>query len=287
MATSTSALARRAALGPRGAAAPARVLIPTSRSVDEGHAQAQVYTSSARNATWKFHPGAEKGEQSSNFSSSCTFLWVHGGSRLLCGPRPSPKRGRGFFGWGRASAWRPPAHRPLLGPVGPVGLDLLLANLLGDLSVLADLVLREAHALLRHGLLLDHRLLLVEHHLVLLLGDGRAVGRRSGVGVGDRLALDADLLALHRNRLGDVLGDHVLAQPDPAGLPPLGVHPQLLLGAGHRVVGGGATHVVALRAGLALRQPGVGARLRVVQPVVAVQRRFFLLGELAVGLSAG
>src|SRR5215210_233112 len=97
MATSTSALARRAsALGPRGAAAPARVLIPTSRSVDEGHAQAQVYTSSAPNATRKFHPGAEKGEQSSNFSSACTFLWVHGGSCLLCGPRPSPKGGGGL-----------------------------------------------------------------------------------------------------------------------------------------------------------------------------------------------
>src|SRR5215208_3482769 len=102
MATSTSALARRAsALGPRGAAAPARVLIPTSRSVDEGHAQAQVYTSSARNATWKFHPGAEKGEQSSNFSSSCTFLWVHGGSRLLCGPRPLQKGGGGSLAGAR------------------------------------------------------------------------------------------------------------------------------------------------------------------------------------------
>src|SRR5215212_1512174 len=97
MATSTSALARRLLRFARGE----QRLLRGYSSLPPGQwmrvtPKPQVYTSSARNATRKFHPGAEKGEQSSNFSSSCTFLWVHGGSRLLCGPRPSPKGGGGL-----------------------------------------------------------------------------------------------------------------------------------------------------------------------------------------------
>src|SRR3712207_6962839 len=42
-------------------------------------------------------------------------------------------------------------------------------------------------------------LLLVEHDLVLLLGDRRAVEGLVGVRLGDGLPLDADLLALHRD----------------------------------------------------------------------------------------
>src|SRR5215213_5010652 len=111
MATSTSALARRAsALCPRGAAAPARVLIPTSRSVGEGHAQA---------------PGLHK------FSSQCNmevppwrrerrailqlFLLLHvlvGARRVTPTVRPPPlsKGGRGsLFSWGGRA---PGARRP-------------------------------------------------------------------------------------------------------------------------------------------------------------------------------
>src|SRR5215218_3340054 len=115
MATSTSALARRAsALGPRGAALLRGVLIPTSRSVDEGHAHAQVYTSSARNATRKFHPGAEKASNPRTFpplarSCGCTeghaycaapalskkgagVLWLGAGERLGVRPPPTATR---------------------------------------------------------------------------------------------------------------------------------------------------------------------------------------------------
>jgi hypothetical protein len=76
-----------------------------------------------------------------------------------------------------------------------VDVDLLLADGTGDLLVLDVGVFVEADAL-RHGLLVDDGLLLVEHDIVLRLGDGRAVGGRAGVGVNDRLALDADLFAL-------------------------------------------------------------------------------------------
>ena len=100
----------------------------------------------------------------------------------------------------------------------PVGLDLLLADLLGDLAVLGDGLGAQAHALLGDRLLVDDDLVLVQHDLVLLLGDGRAVQRVVAVGVGDRLTLDPDLLVLNRDGLGDHLGDDVLAQPRPAGL---------------------------------------------------------------------
>jgi hypothetical protein len=125
---------------------------------------------------------------------------------------------------------------------------------------------------------------------VLLLGELPAGHRRVAVGVGDRLALDADLLALHRNCRGHVLGDDVLAQPGPARLALGRADRKLLLRTRHRVVGLGTADVtpdgllVAIRVRAALRQPGVRARLAVGDAVVGVQRRLVLLGELAVGL---
>jgi hypothetical protein len=118
------------------------------------------------------------------------------------------------------------------------------------------------------------------------------VGRVADVGVGDRLALDPDFLAAHGDGLGDLVLDDVLAQPGTAGLALRGADAQLLLGARHRVVRGGAGGVVADRlavrvdpgAGAALGQPGIRARLAVVEPVVLIQRRLVLLGELAVGV---
>src|SRR5215207_2552843 len=105
-------------------------------------------------------------------------------------------------------------------------------------SVTASLL--HAHPLLEHGPLLDDRLLLVEHDLVLLLGDLRPVERRVDVPVADRLALDADLLTPHRDRLLDLLGDHVLAQPGASALAVRLAGPELLLRASHRLVGRGS-----------------------------------------------
>jgi len=88
--------------------------------------------------------------------------------------------------------------------------------------------------------------------LVLFLGEGRAVHRLAGVGVGDGLALDADLLTLHGNRAGLVLGDDVLAQSRRSGLARGGADAQLLLAACHRAVraplaGAGASPGIAAR----------------------------------------
>src|ERR687895_1753649 len=107
-----------------------------------------------------------------------------------------------------------------------VGLDPLLADLLGDRLVLGHGLLVHAHPLLGHGPLLDDRLLLVEHDLVLLLGDLGAGQRLVDVRVGDRLALQPNLLAAHRDRLLDVLGHHVLAQPRAPALTLGGADPQ-------------------------------------------------------------
>src|SRR5829696_5748913 len=173
----------------------------------------------------------------------------------------------------------PPCRLRLAGaaPVA-VDLDLLLAEGLGNLLLLDLGVLVEADALLGDGLLFDDGLFLVEDDLVLFLGDGGAVHGVAGVGVGDRLALDADLFAAHGDGLLDLVLDDVLAQPGPAGLA-LGLADlQLLFGAGHGVVGRRAAHVAADGAGLiaagvdvraagaagaagaALGQPGVRAR---------------------------
>src|SRR3954451_18095750 len=128
-----------------------------------------------------------------------------------------------------------------------LGLDLLLADVLADGLLVGMDVLVEADALLRDGALLDDRLLGVERDLVLLLGDRRAVERLVDVALGDRLALDADLLALHRDRRLDLFGDDVLAQAGAAGLVLGLADDQLLLGARHGVIGGRAGGVVADR----------------------------------------
>src|SRR4051794_26206593 len=148
------------------------------------------------------------------------------------------------------------------GAVGVVELDLLLADLAADGLLLGDRLGAQLHPLDRDGLGRDHGALGVQGDLVLLLGDRRAVVGVAAVGVGDRLALQGDLLVRHRH--GDllVLGDHVLAQPGPAGLAGLGADPQLLLRARHRGVGGGARGVAALHTGgagqvAALAGPGV------------------------------
>ena len=125
----------------------------------------------------------------------------------------------------------------------------------------------------------------------------------SQVGVGDRLALDPDLLALDRHGDRLLLGGHVLAQPGPAPLPSLGPDLQLLLRAGHGVIGGRPRGVAAHGAvldvvidpvtvtvarvdalsGGAGGQAAIGAVLAVVEAVVAVQLGLVVLGQAPVG----
>src|SRR5215217_8871418 len=148
---------------------------------------------------------------------------------------------------GKAS---PAVLRSAAGAALVVDVDLFLADGLGDLSLVGDGVLVEADALLGHGALFGDDLFLVEHDLVLFVGDRGALGGRVDVGVGDRLALDADFLALDGDGLGDLILDDVLAQPRTAALA-LGLADlQLLFGARHRLVGGRAGGVVADGAGL-------------------------------------
>jgi hypothetical protein len=82
-----------------------------------------------------------------------------------------------------------------------VDVDLLLADRLGDLLLAGDRVLGQTHTLFGNDALLNYKLLLVQHDLVLFLGDLRARRRPVAVGVGDRLALEANLL---RRRTGTV-----------------------------------------------------------------------------------
>src|SRR5918997_3161246 len=105
-------------------------------------------------------------------------------------------------------------------------LDLLLADLAAHLLLLGDGVLVEADALLGHDALVDGRLLLVEDDLVLLLGELGAGERAVHVGVRDRLALDPDLLTLHRHGRALLLADDVLAQAGATGPPAGGGRPQ-------------------------------------------------------------
>src|SRR5205085_2901116 len=73
-------------------------------------------------------------------------------------------------------------RRWLAALVGAVDVDLLLGDGVGDLALLLDGLLVQAHALLGHRALLDHGLLGVQRDLVLLLGDRGAVGRVADVG---------------------------------------------------------------------------------------------------------
>src|SRR4051794_8101538 len=185
---------------------------------------------------------------------------------------------------GRCAGGRgaPPPARLLCVAAAAVVLDgdLLAGDVLGHGALLRLDVLVEAHALLRHDALLGDRLLGVEDDLVLLLGQLRPVHRGIDVRVGDRLALEAHLLPLDRDGLLDLLGHDVLLQARPAGLALARADGELLLRAGHRVVGRRARDVVADGRGAAER-PGrarIAAHVRVTgRPgrvvVVPVARR--------------
>jgi hypothetical protein len=130
---------------------------------------------------------------------------------------------------------------------------------------------------------------------VLLLGDGRPVVGGPAVRIGDRLALDGDLLVRDRHGHLLVLGHDVLAQPGPPGLPGLGADVEPLLRAGHGRIGGRAGGVVTPRADLVhvgrptgggpgpgvvpAVVPGGGA---VVEVVVAVEPLLLLPGQVVV-----
>src|SRR3954469_14703397 len=195
-------------------------------------------------------------------------------------PWAGPLRQRG--GAPQRSRWRsdaPPgmSRAPPAGGVWLVAaalavsldLDLLARHVLGHGALLGLDVLVEPHALLRDHALLGHGLLLVQDNLVLLLRQRRPVHRRAGVRVGDRLALEADLLTAHRDGLLDLLGHHVLLQAGTARLALPGADGELLLGARHRVVGLRSGDVVAHRRGAA---EGAG-RACVAADVVGVRVR--------------
>src|SRR5215212_2956876 len=201
----------------------------------------------------------------------------HFATAMSCGPRKRPRSDVDRDSDGQR---RTRGHGVDLRPAlaGVVDLDLLAAHRVGDLLLFHARVLVEADALLRNRALLDDRLLLVEHHLVLLLGDRRTAHGVADVAVGDRLALDADLLAADGNGLRDLVLDDVLPQAHAARLALGGPAALPLLGAGHRVVGGGAAdvaaHGIAVARGCvpAVGQAGVGACLRVLEAVVLVER---------------
>src|SRR5215216_2540523 len=163
-----------------------------------------------------------------------------------------------------ASATLVPPARPLL----VLDLDLLLADLLGHPLLVGHGVLVQPDPLPGHDPLLDHRLLLTEDHLMLSLRDRRARGGRVAVGVGDRLTLNPDPLPLDRNGLLDLLGGDVLPQPDPAPLALGGADPQLLLRAGHGVIGPRPRGVSPDRVSAGPAPPGGAV---VVEAVVAPQ----------------
>jgi hypothetical protein len=125
---------------------------------------------------------------------------------------------------------------------------------------------------------------------VLVPGELRAAAGGVEVGVGDRLAPDPHLLALHRDGLGGLPGGGVPAQPHPAPPAGLGADRQLLLGAGHGLVGGrpggvpahGAVldvvDAVVITVALPGGQAAVGAGLGVAEAVVAGQLGLLVLG---------
>src|SRR3954447_6680058 len=125
-----------------------------------------------------------------------------------------------------------------------VDVDLLLADLVADLLLVGRRLLVQPDPLYRNGFLGDDGTLLGEGHLVLLVGDVRAGQGGVPVTLGDRLALDPDLFAAHRNRDRLLLRGHVLSQPGAAGLHLLGADVEPLLRARHRVVRRGARGVV-------------------------------------------
>src|SRR5215203_2110605 len=189
--------------------------------------------------------------------------------------------------WPARWSSRLPASATLLPPARPVlvlDLDLLLADLLGHPLLVGYGVLVEPDPLPGHDPLLHHRLLLPQDYLVLLLGDVRTGGGGVQVGVGDRLALHPHLFPLDRDGLLDLLGSDVLAQPDPTPLPLGGADPQLLLGAGHGVIGRRPRGVPPHRTTVG-RAPPRGAV--VVEAVVAPQLPLLDLRQLPVRVDPG
>src|SRR5215216_1301857 len=191
------------------------------------------------------------------------------------GSRPNPSAG----GLSTSPTLLPP-RSPLL----VLDLDLLLADLLGHPLLVGHGVLVQPDPLPGHDPLLDHRLLLTEDHLMLSLRDRRARGGRVAVGVGDRLTLNPDPLPLDRNGLLDLLGGDVLPQPDPAPLALGGADPQLLLRAGHGVIGPRPRGVSPDRVSAGPAPPGGAV---VVEAVVAPQLPLLDLRQAPVRVDPG
>src|SRR4029453_6563838 len=205
-------------------------------------------------------------------------LWTGGCGGTLPGTNVS---------WPGRFASRLPHPAPLLPAtfgVLVVDVDLLPAELLGHPLLAGHGVLVEPDPLLGHDPLLDHRPLLTQDHLMLGLRKLGAGGGGVAVGVGDRLPLHPHPLPLDRNRLLDLLGGHVLSQPPPAPPPLGGADPQLLLRAGHRVIGCRARGVPAHRVPAA-GAPAGGAV--VVEAVVAPQLALLGLRQVLVGVASG
>src|SRR5215207_1011919 len=135
------------------------------------------------------------------------------------------ERGAGFPSRPVRSA--APLRRALL--LDALGVDLLLAHLLGDGPLVGDGLLVEPHALLRDCALLGNDLLLVQHDLVLLLGDVGAGRGTVPIAVSDGLPLDAHFLPLHRHAPRDLLGHDILLQPGAPALTLGRANPQLFL----------------------------------------------------------
>ena len=138
---------------------------------------------------------------------------------------------------------------------------LLGADGLGDLALLGLDVLLEPHALLRHRRFSTTG---SSERSVTWCSSSEMSGPSSAVvavGVGDRLALDADLLAANRDGLGHLVLDDVLLQPDAAGFALGRADAQFLLGASHRVVGVWAAGIAAGPASLAAGRVGGVAAL--------------------------
>src|SRR6202012_680649 len=97
--------------------------------------------------------------------------------------------------------------------------------------------------------------------------------------------LQHGLLFADRDRRRHVLGDDVLAQPGTPTLLGAGADRQLLLGAGHRLVGLGAADVVADRPAGGVDRAGVVAAV-VVEAGVVPGGPLLGVAQLAVGLDA-
>ena len=99
------------------------------------------------------------------------------------------------------------------------GVDLFLADRLGDVLLLGDRLGGQADFLHPNDLLVHAHLILHQRNLDGVLPDRRAIG---GVARLQRLPDDPDLIVGHGDGDGLLLGDHILADPRAAGLDLLG-----------------------------------------------------------------